>query len=196
MTSHRKISLTTALLAAFVAVAPACASANSLLSGYGGPGAGNQAILGSTLIGGGGSAGGGGSSGSGGPTGSTDASSGAATAVAGTGEAGSASAGASERGVVAAARGGGAGGKGAGGQSASGATGSRRGHGKASGGAAHAYSVTPLDDVSKPASVGSGALGFSAADLGYLLLALAVLGATGVITRRLVGASTRPEGLR
>jgi len=191
MTSHCKISLTTALLAALVAVMPSCASANSLLSGYGGPGAGNQAILGSTLIGGGGSAGGGGSSGSSESTGSTGASSGSA-AVAGAARTGGAgSAGASERGVEAGARG-----KGAGGQSASGTTGSRRGHGKASGGAAHAYPVTPLDDVSKPASIGSGALGFSAADLGYLLVALAVLGVTGVVTRRLARSPTPPEGLR
>ena len=204
MTSHCKISLTTALLAALVAVMPSCASANSLLSGYGGPGAGNQAILGSTLIGGGGSAGGGGSSGSSGSTGSTGAFSGSSgstgstgassgsAAVAGAARTGGAgSAGASERGVEAGARG-----KGAGGQSASGTTGSRRGHGKASGGAAHAYPVTPLDDVSKPASIGSGALGFSAADLGYLLVALAVLGVTGVVTRRLARAPTPPEGLR
>ena len=70
---------TIALLAALVAVAPAAASANSLLSGYGGPGAGNQAILGSALIGGGGSAGGGGSSGSSGSsTGSSGSSAGSA----------------------------------------------------------------------------------------------------------------------
>jgi hypothetical protein len=42
------------------ALAPAAGAKNNstLLSGYGGPGQGNQAILGSTLIGGGGSAGG------------------------------------------------------------------------------------------------------------------------------------------
>jgi hypothetical protein len=48
------------------AFAPAASASSTLLSGYGGPGQGNQAILGSTLIGGsGGSGGGGGSGGSG-----------------------------------------------------------------------------------------------------------------------------------
>jgi hypothetical protein len=186
MKSHRTISLTTALLAALVAVAPACASANSLLSGYGGPGAGNQAILGSALIGGGGSAGGGGSSGSSGSgsAGSTRSSSG--SEAAGEGEA--ASAGSSGGGSEA-----GAGEKGAPGKAAGGAAGSRGGHGKASGGAARAYPVRPLDDASKAASAGSGTLGFSAADFGYLLLVVAVLGATGVVTRRLARAPT-PAG--
>jgi hypothetical protein len=190
MTSHRTISLTTALLAALVAVAPSCASANSMLSGYGGPGAGNQAILGSALIGGGGSAGGGGSSGSSGSgsTGSTGSSAGSAAGAgaAGGGEAGST--GSSGQGSEAGAGEGGAGGKGS-----SGAAGPRSGHGKASGGAAHAYPVRPLDDVSKQTSAGSGALGFSAADFGYLFLVLAVLGATGIVTRRLARAPT-PAG--
>jgi hypothetical protein len=190
MTSHRTISLTTALLAALMAVAPSCASANSLLSGYGGPGAGNQAILGSALIGGGGAAGGGGSSGSSGSgsRGSTGSSAGstAGAGAAGAGEAGST--GSSGQGSEAGAGEGGSAGKGS-----SGAAGLRRGHGNASGGGAHAYPVTPLDDVSKQTSAGSGALGFSAADFGYLLLVLAVLGATGVVTRRLARAPT-PTG--
>jgi len=183
MTSHRTISLTTALLAALVAVAPSCASANSLLSGYGGPGAGNQAILGSTLIGGGGSAGGGGSSASSGSgsTGSTSSSAGSAAGAEATGGGEAASADSSGRGATEG---------GAAGKAAGSAAGSRRGHGKASGGAAHAYPVTPLDDASKQTSAGSGALGFSAADFGYLLLVLAVLGATGIVTRRLARAPT------
>jgi hypothetical protein len=189
MKSHRKISLTTALLAALVAVVPASASANSLLSGYGGPGAGNQAILGSALIGGGGSAGGGGSSGSNGSgsTESTGSSAGSAAGpeVAGGGEA--ASGGSSGRDAEAGASGG-ATGKGAAGKT--GAAGSGNAHGKASGGAARAYPVRPLDDASKQTSAGSGALGFSAADFGYLLLLLAVLGATGLVTRRLARAPT------
>ena len=192
MKSHRKISLITALLAALVAVAPASAYANSLLSGYGGPGAGNQAILGSALIGGGGSAGGGGSSGSSGSTGSTGSTSGAGAA--GDGE--TTSGGASGQGLEAGAKQGAAGKRAGGRQAAGGAVGSGRGHGKASGGAAGAYPVRPLDDVSNPTSAGSGALGFAAADFGYLLLVLAVLGATGLVTRRLARAPTRPEGLR
>ena len=39
-----------ALLAALTAAAPAAARANPLLSGYGGPGQGSQAILGATLL--------------------------------------------------------------------------------------------------------------------------------------------------
>jgi hypothetical protein len=192
MTSHRKISSTTVFVAALLALAPAFASANSLLSGYGGPGAGNQAILGSALIGGGGGATGG-SSGSGGSTGSTGASSGSVGA-AGTGE--SDAVGGNGRGVEAGATGKDAEATGVGGQTGGGAADSRRGHGRASGGAARAYPVRPLDDGSQSATEGSGALGFSAADLGYLLLALAVLGATGIVTRRLARAPTPPEGLR
>jgi hypothetical protein len=50
MTSHRTISLILSLLAFPMAVAPSSAFANSLLGGYGGPGQGNQAILGSALL--------------------------------------------------------------------------------------------------------------------------------------------------
>ena len=115
MKSHRKISLTTALLAALVAVVPATASANSLLSGYGGPGAGNQAILGSALIGGGGSAGGGGSSGSSGSTGSAGSSSDSAAGSEAAGEGEAAAAGSNGRGGEAGGAGeGGAGGAGCG----------------------------------------------------------------------------------
>lgn len=184
MKSHRKISLTTALLAALVAVVPATASANSLLSGYGGPGAGNQAILGSALIGGpsaggGGSAGSSGSSGSSEPTGSSGSTD---SEAAGGGEA--AAGGASGEGPEGSAKGGAAG-AGAAAKATGGAGASRGEHAKASGGAARAYPVRPLDDASKPSSAGSGALGFSAADFGYLLVVLAVLGATGLVTRRL-----------
>ncbi len=70
MTRKIWISSALALAAAMLVLAPTPAFAGSpLLSGYGGPGAGEQAILGSTLIGGsrgGGSSGSGGSGGSGG----------------------------------------------------------------------------------------------------------------------------------
>ena len=69
MKSHRRpISIAALLAAGALAYAPAGANAGSLLSGYGGPGQGSQALLGSTLIGGGGSSGGSGG-GSGGPSG-------------------------------------------------------------------------------------------------------------------------------
>jgi hypothetical protein len=187
MKSHRKISLTTALVAALVAVLPVSASANSLLSGYGGPGAGNQAILGSTLIGAGGSAGGGsasssGSAGSSEPTGSSGS---AGSEAASGGEAASDSAGGQgPEGDVK----GGAAGEGGGAKATGAAGGSRGRHGKTSAGAARAYPVRPLDDASKPSSAGSGALSLSAADFGYLLLVLAALGATGVVTSRLARA--------
>src|SRR5438309_8805588 len=56
-------TLAVGLASAWAAV-PATAHAGPLLSGYGGPGQGNQAILGSALVGG--SSGGGGTSGGGG----------------------------------------------------------------------------------------------------------------------------------
>jgi hypothetical protein len=54
-------------LGCFCALAPGASASSTLLSGYGGPGEGNQAILGSTLIGGSGhsGSGGGGSAGGG-----------------------------------------------------------------------------------------------------------------------------------
>ncbi len=70
MTRKIWISSALALATALLVLAPTTAFAGSpLLSGYGGPGAGEQAILGSTLIGGsrgGGASGSGGSGGSGG----------------------------------------------------------------------------------------------------------------------------------
>jgi hypothetical protein len=62
MTSCRTILRRTAALAFIAALMPQAAQANSMLSGYGGPGQGSQAILGSTLVNapaGGGSGGGG-----------------------------------------------------------------------------------------------------------------------------------------
>jgi len=68
MTNCRTILRHAAVLAVLAAFIPAVAHANPLLSGYGGPGQGSQAILGAALVnppaggGGGTSAGGGGSS--------------------------------------------------------------------------------------------------------------------------------------
>jgi hypothetical protein len=69
MRSRRMIRPIIALMAALAAAAPAAASANPLLSGYGGPGQGSQAILGATLLNG--------SSSGGGSTGTTGSSTGA-----------------------------------------------------------------------------------------------------------------------
>jgi hypothetical protein len=61
MTRHRTIILIVGCLVAFCTASSEAAFASSLLSGYGGPGQGNQAILGSALLNrpGGGSGGGG-----------------------------------------------------------------------------------------------------------------------------------------
>jgi hypothetical protein len=76
--SHRGLIYRAVLTGAVVLVcAPACAQAGSLLSGYGGPGQGSQALLGSTVVGG--SGGGGGSSSSGGGRTSSGAGSGSPT---------------------------------------------------------------------------------------------------------------------
>jgi hypothetical protein len=50
MKSHRKITPLIGLVVALSALVPASATASSLLSGYGGPGQGTQAILGSMLL--------------------------------------------------------------------------------------------------------------------------------------------------
>jgi hypothetical protein len=65
---RQRLTTTFALLAlgSCCAFVPAASASSTLLSGYGGPGEGNQAILGATVIGGaGGSKGGGGSNGGG-----------------------------------------------------------------------------------------------------------------------------------
>jgi hypothetical protein len=78
MNPHRPIALATTTLLACALIASS-ASASPLLSGYGGPGAGSQVLLGSQLIGGGGSSGGGGSEGGAGSTSLAAPQSGAAT---------------------------------------------------------------------------------------------------------------------
>jgi len=63
------------------------------------------------------------------------------------------------------------------------------------GGSPRADLVLPRDDASQTASGGAQALGLSAADLGYVLLALGALGVTGLITRRLARSATGPAGM-
>ena len=72
---------------------------------------------------------------------------------------------------------------------------SQAGSGKTSGGTARAYPLSSRDNDSQSTSGGWGSLGVSAADLGYVLLALGALGVTGVVTSRLVQAPSGPEGL-
>src|SRR5437879_8345365 len=85
MKRHRTITSLAALAALVVSMAiAATAHASSLLSGYGGPGQGNQAILGSTLLGGGSGGGGGGPAATSGEgTGSSSQGAGSATASGG-----------------------------------------------------------------------------------------------------------------
>jgi len=192
MTSHRNIFLTLGLLVVFAIFSSSSALANSLLSGYGGPGEGNQAILGSALVGGAGGAGGGDSSGgssgsNNGSTGSTGSSPGATTgdgASAGLSEA--ASTGSSEGGSTS---------SGGSGSAAGRTSGSQVGSGKTSGVPAHAYLASSRGDVTQFTSGGWRSLGVSDVDLGYVLLALGALGVTGVVTRRLAQVPSGPEGL-
>jgi hypothetical protein len=176
MASYRKISSILTLLAVLMAAATSAAAASPLLSGYGGPGEGNQAILGSALVGGAGGGGRGpsssGSSGSNGSPGSSGSSSGRSGRGASSGEGG--------------------------GRAVGRGTASRAGRGNeknTSGGAPITYPSLPRDDASQTTSGGSQALGLSVADLGYALLVLGVLVATGLVTRRLAQASTAPRGL-
>jgi hypothetical protein len=157
MTPHRKIIPIVALLVAMSAATPSAAPANSLLSGYGGPGQGNQAILGATLLNG--PSGGGGSSGSTpGVTGS-----GSATPTGGPRST------ARQRGK----------------RAAGGTRGGGRGVvGQASAGAAGSYPVSPAGGASQPAG-DSETLGLSGENLLYILLVVGVLVCTGVLTGRL-----------
>jgi hypothetical protein len=183
MTSHRTISLTLTLLAALMTVAPSSAFAGPLLSGYGGPGEGNQAILGSTLIGGAG----GGSGSSGGSSGSDGSSS---SAVVGAGAQPG-----QEDGALSGSPGNGSKTHGAGTRASGGGARSRSGGRESSGGGAHAYQLSSGGSTSQAAPGESEALGLSGVYLLYVLLALGVLGVTGVLTRRLARASSKPEGV-
>jgi hypothetical protein len=140
---------------------PAAAAADSLLSGYGGPGEGNQAILGSALLNGP-------SNGDGGGT------------------AGGASAGASASNVAAASgplaetRPQGARGARASKPAASGTRVTR---------GSHAYPVSA--GLARAVSGDSGTLGLSGEDVLYLVLAVAALTLTGAVTKQLVRGGDR-----
>jgi hypothetical protein len=183
MTSQRTISLTLTFLAVLLSTAPSSAFANPLLSGYGGPGEGNQAILGSTLVGG---PGGGGGSAGGAAGGSSGSSLGGAVGS------GARSAQSDATPTVSSGRGLGvrAGGRAAG----AGFARVARPSGKASGEATRAYSVSSAENASLAASGETQTLGISGEDVAYIFLALGALAFTGVLTRRLARTS-RLEGL-
>jgi hypothetical protein len=165
MKKKRMITPIAGGLVALLALGPAAAQGGSLLSGYGGPGQGNQAILGSALLngprgGGSGSSGGGASSSS---TGNLAALTTAATAPRST----------VSRRHVGRSR---AGKHGAGGATGSAAIAGAR---SVESGAASVYNVSARGGSSHPV------LGLSSDDVLYIVLALGVLVFTGVLTTRL-----------
>jgi hypothetical protein len=173
MTRHRMIVSILVVMSVLLTATRSSARANSLLSGYGGPGEGNQAILGSALLGG--TGGGGGSSG-----GSSGSAGSSPTGTAGVGvQAGQKNA------ASTGSSGGGSTTRGGGRRSAGGASVSRGESGDASDGTARTYSVLSRGETSQAASEDSETLGLSGDDLLFILLALCTLAFTGVLTRRL-----------
>jgi hypothetical protein len=157
MTSHRTIFSTLVLVAALSATAPVSASANSLLSGYGGPGQGNQAILGSALLNGPGAGGG-----------SAESSPVSSTTI------GTATANPLESGPAQAPLRAGHG-------DSSHVTGATA---QASAGSSGTYPISEQSEAARSVSDGR-ALGLSGEHLLYILLALGVLVFTGVLTKRM-----------
>jgi hypothetical protein len=170
MKRHRTIASTVVVTVAVVLCAPACALAGSpLLSGYGGPGSGQQVLLGGGLIGG--SGGSGGRPGGGSGVGSNSAS---ASTQLGTGSTG--------KGTTATVK-----------------SSTLRGARKATPGSkpsAESKNVTSAPGPvtypanSQPGSIriaadSSVAVGLSGLDLLLIVLAIGVLVLTGVFTRRL-----------
>lgn len=158
------VTIATLILAGAWGAAPAAAAGGPLLSGYGGPGEGNQAILGSTLLGGAGP----GEGGSAGPGGLAGGAEGIAAALA----SGSSAKPEGSR------RGAGADGHGGSGASSEGRP-ANDGSGAAGAGAKSgpAVSLTDAGDAQT--------LGLSSGDVLYIFVALGALAATGALTGRL-----------
>jgi hypothetical protein len=142
---------------------PATADAGSLLSGYGGPGQGSQAILGAAVIGGGasGSAGGGTGGGAAG-SGSETASSGTLKAISPKATTGSSSAAKAQQPRKA------------------------RSGGEASASPSTAYKTSSTLSANETAAVATPTLGISGGDLVFIFLAFGALVLTAAITGRLV----------
>jgi hypothetical protein len=166
------IASTVALLGALSVSLPTVAQgAGPLLSGYGGPGAGEQALIGSTLVGGpSGGAGSGGSSGSAGSGGAGQSSAGQG------GPSGNPLGGGSTPAGVGGVHTGSAGGS----RSAGGGAGSVVPAGRGAGTSAFVYPSS-----ARSASVGSSALGLSSGDVLALVGILAGLALLGAYTVRL-----------
>ena len=169
MTSHRTILSILTLLAVASAALPSAAAASSLLGGYGGPGEGNQAILGSALLNGTGGGSGGGSAGS---------------STVGSRSGGAATTGSSRRGHKGSAVGKGP---------VAGASHGRGGVGGASAGGVDVHAVRSLGQTSPLVHEGSEPLGLSGVDLLYILLALGALACTGALTWRLTRTFSDPN---
>jgi hypothetical protein len=157
MTRQRRIIVIVALLG-LAGIWPAATLASPLLSGYGGPGQGNQAILGSALLNGGGRGGGSGAA----PTAAT---SGGAQLAAPSGASGPTRAAAPTGSRVRH-------------RSASPGRTSRQAS-AATASAAEAYAA-----LERGAARPSAFLGLSGDDLLYILLGLGVLAFTGIVTSR------------
>lgn len=161
MSSRRKkIWISLPVMLATAVLLPATAGANPLLSGYGGPGQGDQAILGATLLNT--SGGGGGSSSS---SSASSAESSAALTVQPGATKGQAKPAAHPR-----------------------RHGTARGSGRSQMKAASSETVPgggPVRDLAATGSDSGGTLGLSGGDILYLLLALAALALTGGLTRQL-----------
>jgi hypothetical protein len=161
---RQRLTIAAAIAALSFCVLPVGASASStLLSGYGGPGEGNQAIIGSTLIGGGGGKGGGAGGGES-QVSATTASIEASPSA--TSRHGSRAKGSSHS-------------RKAGGAST----------GHASGGAASTY--TPAAAATHDS--GGSTLGLTGGDLLYIVLALGFLALTALLTGRLTRRSGGPS---
>ncbi|HTD07423.1 MAG TPA: hypothetical protein VK680_00910 [Solirubrobacteraceae bacterium] len=181
--TRRTIIKLTLIVMIVAALAPAAANAGSLLSGYGGPGEGNQAILGSALLNG--------------PSGKGGAGGGSGTGGTGrSGSYGSLIANATEGQSASSSRG--SGGSTSSTSSRSSKSGGKQRHveagaGKASNSASQPYKHTFRASTETSGSGGLQPLGLSGADLLYILLALVVLALTGVVTRGLVRANVQGD---
>ena len=160
---RRKIWIIALLVAVPCVLAPATSLANPLLSGYGGPGQGDQAILGATLLNGP-SSGGGGSS-------SSEVAAGTASALTAT-EDSTAGSGSGRSRETAHAR-----------------SGARRSHSakpsKRAGGTAKSDAVLGTITLRSEDRISNDRLGLSGVDILYILLTLGGLALTGGLTRQL-----------
>jgi hypothetical protein len=167
-------------LAVALATLPAGALAGSLLSGYGGPGGGAQAILGSTLVNGSGGGSNGGGSG-GGVSGG-----GAAPAAVGTSSYGQGKVGGSAQARAAAHRAAGAARSTGGVQGRHGAARSSSSNGASAGApSTYTYSDSSRTAATLAAAEEGGPLGLSGTDLLLIALAIGALVFTTGLTRRL-----------